>query len=153
MTIAQFPKDFASREHMCKRVMGADGTHWTLRNEAGDDIVSIVGGVPESGLYGDGVTTFEMWDFAYGEPRGGMTIPQINEHLLVRGYHVPGTAPETDRAAETELSMVRKMIDLRERLYELQQTVEFMRGTVDAMANEMIEQLKQRKSIRAVSRE
>lgn len=41
--------------------------------------ISIVGG--GKGLYGDGINTFEMWDFDEEEPRGYLNKEKINEYL------------------------------------------------------------------------
>lgn len=58
--------------------MGA-GTRWVLKNEKGEDLISIVGGA--LGLYGNGKTTFEMWDYNEEQPQGHLTIDEINKHL------------------------------------------------------------------------
>lgn len=42
-------------------------------------VVSIVGG--GFGLYGDGVSTFEMWDYREDEPQGYLSVDEINQHL------------------------------------------------------------------------
>ena len=45
----------------------------------GEVLISIVGG--GSGLYGDGVRTFEMFDFREDEPQSYLLEDEINEHL------------------------------------------------------------------------
>ena len=69
-----FPEDFTLEPHK----VVANANQWLLKQ---DDkvIISIVGG--GIGLYGNGVTTFEMLDFREEEPRGYLTIDEINEHL------------------------------------------------------------------------
>lgn len=56
-----FPDDFNCSVH--QNVIGA--THWTLHDSDGNMLYSVVGG--GVGLYGDGVTTFEMYDSQIGE--------------------------------------------------------------------------------------
>jgi len=71
-----FPESFKSKIHPV--VPGA--TQWVLENEEGKTVISVVGG--GSGLYGDGVRTFEMYDFREDEPQGYLTKEEINEHLV-----------------------------------------------------------------------
>ena len=77
-TIIKFPKDFKNKPHAA--VLGA--TQWTVGtlDKPDEIIISIVGGI-DSGLYGNGITSFEMWDFREEEPKGWLTIEEINEHL------------------------------------------------------------------------
>lgn len=51
---------------------------WTYPTDR-KPVISIVGG--GYGLYGDGVHTFEMYDFREDSPRGYMTKEEINKHL------------------------------------------------------------------------
>lgn len=69
-----FPEDFKLTLHSI--VPGAIQYKATKPNGT---IISIIGG--GMGLYGDGDTTFEMWDMDEEEPRGYMTKDQINEYL------------------------------------------------------------------------
>jgi hypothetical protein len=76
-----FPKDFKIKAHQV--VTGAK--QWTLssKDEDGLDlkvIISVVGG-GKTGLHGDGITTFEMWDFRDNDPQGYLSIDDINAHL------------------------------------------------------------------------
>lgn len=74
MTNVTFPESFQISEHHV--VPGA--TQWTFIKPNGNNI-SIVGG--GFGLYGDGINTFEMYDFDEDEPRGYMTKEEINDYL------------------------------------------------------------------------
>ncbi len=69
-----FPKDFIGKAH--EVIPGA--TQWIIKKPNGTEI-SIVGG--GSGLYGDGVNTFEMWDFDEEDPRGYQTAEQVTDYL------------------------------------------------------------------------
>lgn len=73
MTTIKFPKSFEEKPHS----VFYGGKHWTFKNE--DCEISIVGGA--RGLYGDGVTTFEYWDFAENGPEGWLSIEEINNRL------------------------------------------------------------------------
>jgi hypothetical protein len=68
-----FPQDFERTTH--KVVPGA--TQWLWKN--GDIKISIVGG--GQGLYGDGVVSFEMYDFREDDVQGYLTVEEINNHL------------------------------------------------------------------------
>jgi hypothetical protein len=68
-----FPKDFIKNHH---HIPGA--IQWSLKKNS-DVLISIVGGA--KGLYGDGITTFEMWDYREPEPQGWLTKNNINKHL------------------------------------------------------------------------
>jgi hypothetical protein len=70
-----FPDSFERNAHGV--ILGA--TQWTLKGNDGNVIISVVGG--GSGLYGDGVKTFEMYDFREDEPQGYLLEDEINEHL------------------------------------------------------------------------
>ena len=76
-----FPKDFKQNGH--PHIPGA--TQWLYEKPGRipeldhENAISIVGG--GMGLYGDGVTTFEMYDFREGEPQGYLSIEEINKHL------------------------------------------------------------------------
>lgn len=75
MTTPKFPQDFREKSHPV--VPGA--TQWTYAPKDQDTVISIVGG--GYGLYGDGVRTFEMFDFREDGPQGYLTEEEINEHL------------------------------------------------------------------------
>jgi hypothetical protein len=68
-----FPYDFERTAH--KVVPG--GTQWLWKND--DITISIVGG--GQGLMGDGVVSFEMWDFREDDVRGYLNLKEINKHL------------------------------------------------------------------------
>jgi hypothetical protein len=70
--ILTFPEDFILRSHPL-----GQGLQWVDNLE--NITISIVGG--SKGLYGDGITTFEMWDFREENPRGYLSTEDINEHL------------------------------------------------------------------------
>jgi len=77
MRVLKFPEDFTKNKH---RVV--PGAHqWLFEYNNGDDEwISIVGG--GSGLYGDGITTFEMWDNKnMPDPDGYLTAEDINQWL------------------------------------------------------------------------
>lgn len=71
----KFPDSFSKRAH--PNVPGA--TQWKLLNDDDETIISIVGG--GLGLYGDGVKTFEMYDFREDGPQGYLSTDEINKHL------------------------------------------------------------------------
>lgn len=71
--IISFPQSFTINIHPV--VPGA--TQWLFRK--GEKTISIVGG--GMGLYGDGVESFEMYDFDEDGPRGYQTVEEINEYL------------------------------------------------------------------------
>ena len=85
--IAVFPGSFQQRRHQLAAVMGVAGSHWQLLDAAGKCRVSVVGGPTANlKLYGDGISTFEMWDMVNeSDPRGWMTKDQINEYLVEKG--------------------------------------------------------------------
>jgi hypothetical protein len=56
----KFPESFEYKPHE----VYAGGKHWTFKNEKCE--ISIVGGA--IGLYGNGFTTFEYWDFSKDDP-------------------------------------------------------------------------------------
>jgi len=68
-----FPQDFERITHQV--VPGATQWYWTN----GDIKISIVGG--GQGLMGDGVVSFEMWDFREADVRGYLNLKEINKHL------------------------------------------------------------------------
>jgi hypothetical protein len=77
MRILKFPEDFTGKPH--RVVPGAYQWLFEYNNDT-DEMISIVGG--GSGLYGDGITTFEMWDTKnMDEPEGYMTTDDINQWL------------------------------------------------------------------------
>ena len=69
-----FPDSFEKMNHPV--IEGAN--QWLLK-ENNEIVISIVGG--GKGLYGNGITTFEMWDYREDEPRGYLTKDDINNHL------------------------------------------------------------------------
>ena len=75
MSNIKFPDDFEFKNHHVLK--GAK--QWLLKDINSEVVISIVGG--HTGLYGDGVSTFEMFDFREDEPQGYLTTDQINEHL------------------------------------------------------------------------
>ena len=70
----KFPEDFTCTGHPI--VPG--GVQYLYTKPNGTKI-SIVGGA--QGLYGDGINTFEMFDFDKSEPDGFLTIDEINAYL------------------------------------------------------------------------
>ena len=76
-----FPHSFKAAAHGV--VPGA--TQWLLHSSTHKRVVSVVGG--GRGLYGDGVNTFEMWDFREEEPQQYLTREEINQHL--KNHPVP----------------------------------------------------------------
>jgi len=71
----KFPDDFRKRPHPLSEI---GGYHWTYP-KASATVISVVGG--GTGMHGDGVTTFEMWDKREDEPRPYQTAEEINNHL------------------------------------------------------------------------
>lgn len=71
----KFPDSFSKQTHSV--VSGA--TQWKLYNDDNEAIISIVGG--GHGLYGDGVKTFEMYDFRESDVQGYLSADEINKHL------------------------------------------------------------------------
>jgi hypothetical protein len=72
----RFPEDFSRSMH--PNIPGA--TRWTYP-KTGDTVISVVGG--GFGLHGDGVVTFEMYDFREDGPQDYLTQEEINAHLEV----------------------------------------------------------------------
>ena len=70
-----FPDSFKKRRHPV--LPGA--TQWTFDNKDGDRIISIVGG--GQWLHGDGVRTFEMYDYRDGDLYEHLLVEEINQHL------------------------------------------------------------------------
>ena len=70
----KFPDDFIHKTHP----VVSSASQWTAKKPNGTTI-SIVGG--GHGLYGNGVTTFEMWDFDTEQPEGYLSKEEINEYL------------------------------------------------------------------------
>ena len=68
-----FPYDFERTTH--QMVPGATQWHWTNN----DITISIVGG--GQGLMGDGVVSFEMYDFREDDVQGYLNVDEINAHL------------------------------------------------------------------------
>jgi len=83
----KFPDDFEVSPHSI--IPGAK--QWSLKVPddspiietsdfiAGQTIISVVGG--GMGLYGNGVTTFEMWDYREDDIHGHLSAEDINTHL------------------------------------------------------------------------
>lgn len=77
MKTLKFPEDFTKNRHHI--VPGAYQWLFEYKNET-NDMISIVGG--GSGLYGDGIASFEMWDTKnMYDPQGYMTTDDINQWL------------------------------------------------------------------------
>lgn len=74
MAQIKFPESFTEIEHPLKK--GAK--QWILSIN-GENRISIVGG--GVGLYGNGITTFEYWDFYEDSPIGYLSKEEINEKL------------------------------------------------------------------------
>jgi len=73
----KFPQDFKQElHHLIPRAK-----QWTLSNKEDKVVISIVGG--GTGLYGNGVTTFEMYDFREEEPQSYLSKEDINNHLEI----------------------------------------------------------------------
>lgn len=77
-----FPKSFVKRKHPCN----PGATQWMAVGPSGKDISIVGGGI---GLYGDGVTTFEMWDLNTSGPEGWLSESEINEYLSNLAYPNP----------------------------------------------------------------
>lgn len=76
----KFPKDFKKKKHP----IVPNATQWLLHDSKGNVIISIVGG--GTGLYGNGTSTFEMYDFSEDGPKGWLSKIDINEHLKNRAF-------------------------------------------------------------------
>lgn len=74
-TTITFPESFEQKLHSV--VPGA--TQWLIKDSKGKNTISIVGG--GFGLHGDGVKTFEMYDFREDNPQGYLSKEDINNHL------------------------------------------------------------------------
>ena len=75
-----FPDDFIKTPHSV--IPGAVQWLATIPSDDGIHQISVVGG--GFGLYGDGISTFEMWDIDHAdEPQGYLTKEQINEYLSI----------------------------------------------------------------------
>ena len=78
---AVFPDDFEKKPHMISEWPEAgQNWQWLLCDAHGSQLVSVVGG-DFHGLWGDGIETFEMWDFSEEDPRPHLTAEDINNHL------------------------------------------------------------------------
>jgi len=74
--MARFPEDFIQRVHPA--ISGA--TQWTLSDADDNMLFSVVGG--GTGIYGDGVRTFEMYDSNEGDVvLQYATAEEINDYL------------------------------------------------------------------------
>jgi hypothetical protein len=73
-TTIMFPRDFQKKIHPAIYNV----TQW-IYSKDGKVLVSIVGG--DSSFHGDGIRTFEMFDFREDEPQGYLLEDEINEHL------------------------------------------------------------------------
>jgi len=71
-----FPTSFLKREHLVIK-----GAFQWVHIKADGHIISIVGGEKGCGLYGNGETTFEMYDKEDEDVKGWLTIDEINKHL------------------------------------------------------------------------
>lgn len=76
----KFPEDFILRPHPLSEMGGEyiNAKQWTYQKLNGT-MISIVGGAP--GLYGDGIETFEYWDFDDDDVMGWLSKDGINEIL------------------------------------------------------------------------
>ena len=70
----KFPEDFTVKNHQIVQ----NAKQWLLKKD-NEIIISIVGG--GYGLYGNGIDTFEMWDYREDQPQGYLTKDEINTHL------------------------------------------------------------------------
>ena len=70
----KIPEDFTVKNHQIVQ----NAKQWLLKKD-NEIIISIVGG--GYGLYGNGIDTFEMWDYREDQPRGYLTKDEINTHL------------------------------------------------------------------------
>lgn len=73
-----FPQDFKEKKHE----VIPNAKQWLAYNSKGEIIISIVGG--GAGLYGNGKTTFEYWDYSEDAPEGYLSIEEINQRLKDR---------------------------------------------------------------------
>jgi hypothetical protein len=76
MKAIKFPEDFVNMPH--KVIPGAVQYLYEYKDDA-DNMISILG--RDSGIYGDGITTFEVWDTKSMMVLLDMTVDQINEWL------------------------------------------------------------------------
>ena len=70
----KFPEDFTVENHQIVQ----NAKQWLLKKD-NEIIISIVGG--GYGLYGNGIDTFEMWDYREYQPKTYLTKDEINTHL------------------------------------------------------------------------
>lgn len=75
MNLIKFPESFEKRPHPV-----IDGVQYAYPSFSSCDISIVFG----SRFYSDGIETYEMFDFIEDEPRGYLTIDQINEYLKTR---------------------------------------------------------------------
>ena len=73
MNKIKFPESFEVKPHGCI----PNAIQWLYKNE--NITISIVGG--GKGLYGDGINTFEFWDFSQKSPIPYITKININTRL------------------------------------------------------------------------
>ena len=69
----KFPENFTKTNHD----IIPNATQWLYSKN--NIIISIIGG--GIGPHGDGITTFEMWDYRDEYPKGHLTVDEINDHL------------------------------------------------------------------------
>lgn len=72
--MVKFPEDFKVQTHSI-----VPNAMMATYPKEGEVVISIVGG--GTGLYGNGITTFEMWDFREEQPKGYLSVEEINLHL------------------------------------------------------------------------
>ena len=76
----RFPEDFEIHDHW---MPGA--TQYVLFGSNADDkeCISVILGPNKehSGIYSNGVDTYEMWDYREPDPQGHLTRNEINDHL------------------------------------------------------------------------
>ena len=70
----KFPEDFTVENHQTVQ----NAKQWLLKKD-NEIIISIVGG--GYGPYGNGIDTFEMWDYREYQPKVYLTKDEINTHL------------------------------------------------------------------------
>ena len=77
MTI-KFPDDFLEKPHVLADI--CPGAKQWIYPKEGDEQVSIIGGYRD--FMGDGIKTFEMYDYRDTNPKGYLTVDKINQHFI-----------------------------------------------------------------------